>query len=180
MKKFLVLIACLLLAVFATGSVGGAADDTTIDAETDTTRVIYNVDSTYTLIIPSTFHIGSNDEYSFPIDLMLSGSRLTPTQTLNITVSSSQYNKTRDDGQGGKGLWCLKQGEHNLYYHIHDDNNDKIRNESSCFKVTGAEIVTKINAGEVRITEMLHVSLNETANVAGSFTDTLLFTIGIE
>ena len=178
MKKFLVLIACLLLAVFATGSV--VADDTSVNAGTDSTHVIYNVNSIYTLIIPSTFHIGSNDEYSFPIDLMLSGSKLGPAQTLNITVSSSQYDEGKYDGNHGTGLWCLKQDEYNLYYHIHNDNGGKIKNESSCFKVTGTDIFNNISAGKVRITEMLHVSLNETVNVAGSFTDTLLFTIDIE
>lgn len=48
MKKFLVLIACLLLAVFATGSVG-ADDDTTENALSDSTEVIYNINSVYTL-----------------------------------------------------------------------------------------------------------------------------------
>lgn len=189
MKKFLVLIACLLLAVFATGSVG-ADDDTTENALSDSTEVIYNINSVYTLIIPSKFTFGGTDEF-LPIELMTKSSKLGEYQQINITVNSSQFDENQPDGTGGKGLWTLihKNGlqvESKLYYHIHTYDDVPIKNGSSVFTATGREVaeqlkMTDIGTANLSIEQNLHFKLNDTEpGTAGLFKDLLIFTIKLE
>ena len=177
MKKFLVLIACLLLAVFATGSVVSAAD-----VKSDTTTVTYNPTSTYSLVIPASFTISSQSQAHLTVEV--TDALINATEYINVTVYSTQFNRTANDGAGGIGLWQLRQqvgGDlYKLHYHIHDSSGKGFKNMSSVFKKSGTDFADAKLAGDFSLAEVLYLHLNESAPIGGLFTDYLVFTATVE
>ena len=197
MKKIFVLIACLALILCTAGVVSaeegnGEGGDTTRTnlVQSQETVITYNLGSVYTLVIPDKFTIGSSVGH---MTIEVADAVLVPNERINVTVSSDDYDATKDDGNQGHGLWTLTSTVDNdelLYYHIHVKNGNvetPIKKGGSVFLHTADEfsnlnVNIDVNTGveKFSIQELLYLKLHDDVRIAGEFKGTLEFTSKVE
>lgn len=162
-KKLLSSALCLSM-LFSTAVPAFAANITT-NGDTGNTIVSYGMDEGFTVIIPSDFSI-------------YDGSATAEVSAENVMIGDNKFLVVRISGDDWDGSWKLIDNAENtnkLEYIIGttEGANDIVNNSP----------VLIVEAGEAyndTVTENLHFTMVDTTTKAGTYTDTLTFTVNID
>lgn len=181
MKKLVSLISALTMcAVMTAPMVSSATTDVTLNTESKTSTFNFTttIDSSYTVTIPD----GSAD-LSQPVDLMVSatGVCIKGNQTLKVDVSSANKWNLHDENSGdlAYSLTAIKET-------TSEDNGitltegDVLVSKETAKTVGESFTVLTVDAGTPADKAIMRAKVEETAKMAGTYTDTLTFTVSVD
>lgn len=160
MKK-LFLIAAMSVMLGTVGTAFAAGETQTITGEEGTTKITYTKDSSYTIIIPGDFALSTTETKK---QVSAEGVILNNGKELNVTISGANC-------AGGK--WYVETTSDQYEYTItRGDARDTVWDDS---------IILAVEAGNTDTVETdLYFKLTDTVKKAGTYTDTLTFTVSVE
>lgn len=155
MRRLFQILAVILTMSFAVSAYANEIDS---DGGTGDTTVVYGVEQTFTLNIPSEVTLQKGEETTGSISV--SNVVIPYGETLTVTMSSENYSNG----------WRLKCGSAALSYDIKADGAS----------LTDGQAVLTVAAGNTAgVSKELSFAVQSEESVAGEYTDTLRFTASV-